>query len=181
MMVSPKARAAGLAGFALLAIAGLTACTPAEDAKSDTSHEAYKPKELNAPFYVIKEYSPERDPVADLAETIAVAQAEDKRILLIIGGEWCIWCHYLADYLEADNAVQAAFDESFVVSKINWSDENKNEDFLGQYPKAEGYPHFYILDSDGSFLESQGTAVLEKDKSYDPEKMLAFAEKWKKG
>ena len=158
----------------------LSACTPAVEDEQVGEHAAYAPKELNAPFYVIKEYNPDRDPVADLAQTVDVAQAENKRILLVIGGEWCIWCHYLADYLEADKTVQAAFDESFVVSKINWSDENKNEDFLSQYPKAEGYPHFYILESDGTFLESQGTAILEKDKSYDPEKMLAFAEKWKK-
>lgn len=151
------------------------ACSPSE--RTAEEHAAYAPKDLKAPFYVIKEYSPDRDPVADLAQTVEVAQAENKRILLIVGGEWCIWCHYLADYLEEDLDVQKAFDDSFVVSKINWSDENKNEDFLGQYPKADGYPHFYILESDGTFLESQGTAVLEKDKSYDPEIMLAFAEK----
>lgn len=174
-------RVAALIGAVSLSSMALSACSPAAKTESETQHEAYEPKELKAPFYVIKEYSPDRDPVADLAETVAVAEAENKRILLVIGGEWCIWCHYLADYLEEDMTVQAAFDESFVVSKINYSDENKNEDFLGQYPKAEGYPHFYILESDGTFLESQGTAVLEKDKSYDPEKMLAFAGKWKKG
>lgn len=156
----------------------MAACSPSEPPAEET--HIYEPKELNAPFYVIKEYSPERDPVADLAFTVEHAQAEDKRILLIIGGEWCIWCHYLADFLEEDLAVQAAFDETFVVTKINYSDENKNEDFLGQFPKAAGYPHFYIMESGGSYLDEQGTAVLEKDKSYDPAVMIAFAEKWRK-
>ena len=159
----------------------LSACSPNQSADSGDSHEVYSPKDLNAPFYVIKEYSPDRDPVADLATTVERATAEDKRILLVIGGEWCIWCHYLADFLEENAESQAAFDQSFVVSKINYSDENKNEDFLSQFPKAEGYPHFYILESDGSFLASQGTADLEKNKSYNPKKMIAFAEKWQKG
>lgn len=76
--------------------------------------------------------------------------------------------------------VHKAFADSFVVMKVNWSPENKNEDFLGQYPESEGYPDLFILDSDGGFLAQQGTGVLEEGKSYDEQKMLDFAAKWKK-
>ncbi|MAK61356.1 MAG: thiol-disulfide isomerase [Ponticaulis sp.] len=168
-------------GLSLLAplLLSLVACGPGPEPETEEI-EIYEPKELNAPFYVIKEYSPERDPAADLAFTAEHAQAEDKRILLIVGGEWCIWCHYLADFLEEDLEVQKAFDETFVVTKINWSEDNKNEAFLNQFPPAEGYPFFIITDSSGNYIGTQGTAELEEGKSYDSAKMIAFAEKWRK-
>lgn len=166
-----------LSACALSIATMLSACSPVEEA----SARAYVPKEVRAPFYSVREYNPNRDVWADLQMTIRRAFENDKRVLLLVGGEWCIWCHYLADYLETDTKVQAAFDETFVVMKVNYSDENKNEDFLSQYPKVAGYPHFIILDSDGTFIGEQGTADLEKGKSYDQKKMLAFAEEWRKG
>lgn len=161
---------------ALSLAATLPACSPVEEA----SARAYAPKPVTAPFYSVREYNPNRDVWADLQMTIETAFADDKRILLVVGGEWCIWCHYLADYLETDMEAQKAFEETFIVMKVNYSDENKNEDFLSQYPDVAGYPHFIILDSDGTFIGEQGTADLERGKAYNREKMLAFAEKWRK-
>ena len=37
--------------------------------------------------------------------------------------------------------------------KVNKSDENDNTDFLGNYPEIPGYPHFFVLDQDGSYAE----------------------------
>jgi hypothetical protein len=64
--------------------------------------------------------------------------------------------------------------------KVNFSKENKNESFLSNYPKIEGYPHIFVLESDGAFLHSQDTGLLEKEKSYDKDKILAFLKEWKK-
>ena len=68
--------------------------------------------------------------------------------------------------------------DNFVVLKINWSPENKNEKFLSQYPKVAGYPHIFILENDGKFLFSKNTAELEKEKSYDAEKIMNFLKEW---
>ena len=62
--------------------------------------------------------------------------------------------------------------------KINYSEENKNEKFLSQYPKVDGYPHFFVLDKNGKLLYSQNTGLLEKEKSYDREKFMTFLKKW---
>jgi hypothetical protein len=63
--------------------------------------------------------------------------------------------------------------------KVNVGPENMNEEFLSQYPKAAGYPHIYILDSDGTFLHSQDTAELEDGAdSYVPEVFMAFLQRW---
>ena len=106
------------------------------------------------------EYDPARDPKADLAAGIVAAQTSGKRILLDIGGEWCIWCHILDDYLARKKDVGDAFAASFVIVKITWEPKKQNEAFLSAYPKADGYPHFYVLDSSGKFLASQNTSPL---------------------
>lgn len=63
--------------------------------------------------------------------------------------------------------------------KVNMSDENRNQDFLDQYPEIPGYPHFYLLEQDGTFLHSQGTAELESGPGYDEQKFLQFLDTWK--
>lgn len=39
-------------------------------------------------FYSVDSYDASRDPAADLAATAKLAQADNKRILLEIGGDW---------------------------------------------------------------------------------------------
>jgi hypothetical protein len=63
--------------------------------------------------------------------------------------------------------------------KVNYSDENPNTEFLERYPEIPGYPHFFVLDSDGTFLHSQGTAELEEGNGYNLQVFLAFLDKWR--
>ena len=62
--------------------------------------------------------------------------------------------------------------------KVNMSDDNDNAEFLGNYPKVEAYPHFFVLDRDGTFLHSQGTGELEEGRGYNPTVFLAFLNEW---
>lgn len=68
--------------------------------------------------------------------------------------------------------------DNFVVVKINFSKENKNEKFLSKFPAIEGYPHFFVLGGDGKFLYSQDTGALESGKHHDPDKVLNFLKNW---
>ena len=123
-------------------------------------------------------FDPSRDSFKDLKEAVVDAQNTDKRILLDVGGEWCIWCHRLDGFLEAHPELKNFMHDNFVVLKINWSPDSKNEKFLSQYPKVAGYPHIFILEKDGKFLFSKNTGELEKEKSYDAEKIMDFLKEW---
>src|SRR5262245_41978332 len=63
--------------------------------------------------------------------------------------------------------------------KVNYSSEDTNEEFLSTYPQVPAYPHFFVLDTDGSFLHSQGTAELEEGRGYNERVFLEFLERWK--
>lgn len=123
-------------------------------------------------------YDPARDPAADLRQAISEAQASGRRILLEVGGEWCVWCHYLERFLADHPDLRRRWNEGFVTVKVNYSDENPNEAFLARFPKVDGYPHLFVLDRDGALLHSQNTGDLEEGRSYSPQAVQAFLERW---
>jgi thioredoxin-related protein len=123
-------------------------------------------------------YDPSADPFADLQEAVTEAQSSGRRILLTVGGNWCGWCYTLHEYIHEHEDVLALLEQNFVSLKINMDQENRNEEFLSQYPEIHGYPHLFVLDSDGTFLHSQSTAPLEEGPSYDKAKLMSFLKEW---
>jgi thiol:disulfide interchange protein len=123
-------------------------------------------------------FDPARDAAADIRAAVAEARRSGRRVLLDVGGEWCIWCRRM-DTLFTSHADLTKFrDEHFVVVKVNWSPENKNEQVLSAYPPVKGYPHLFVLENDGTLLRSQDTGELEHGKGHDPEKVMAFLRTW---
>ncbi len=129
-------------------------------------------------------FDPAKNPAMDLDSAVAIAKSSNKRILLDVGGEWCKWCHFLDKFFDTNQDVADFLHANFVVVKVNFSKENKNEDFLSRYPKVAGYPHFFVLDTDGKFLFSQDTGALEngskENPGHDHDKVLAFLKAWTK-
>jgi thioredoxin-related protein len=132
------------------------------------------------PIYLVAKYDIERDPSQDVADAARKASATGKRILLQVGGEWCSWCHLLDEFVHTNQAISASLQSNFLVLKVNYSTENNNADFLSKFPAIPGYPHLFVLDSDGSFLHSQGTEELEEGRGYSEQAFLAFIDKWKR-
>ena len=131
-----------------------------------------------SPYTPVTKYDPKRDAAHDIEDAVAEAKRTNRRILLVVGGEWCGWCHTLDKYFGAHPDLKALRDKNFVTVKINFSDEHPNEAVLSRYPPAEGYPHIFVLDSDGKFLHSQGTGALESGNSYNLDKMNDFLTQW---
>lgn len=126
----------------------------------------------------VLEYDPARDAARDIELAVAEAKRTGRFVLLEIGGDWCIWCRYLDDFLAKQDEIREAWEETFVVVKLNVSQENKNEDVMMRYPKVTGYPHFFILDGDGNLAGSQNTGDLERGRSYNKKKFQAFLDAW---
>ncbi|MBL0512293.1 thioredoxin family protein [Aeromonas media] len=119
-------------------------------------------------------YDETRDPAKDLLAATAKASAEGKQVLLLVGGEWCSWCQEMNRFLDREPKLAQQFNRTFVVVKVNVSEQNKNAPFLKAYPEYLGVPHFYVLDAKGKLLESFNTGLLEKGKSYDEARFGKF-------
>jgi len=117
-------------------------------------------------------FDPERNPSEDLKLAIKIADAENKFIILDVGGSWCKWCRHLDSFIKASEKISVLLNERFILLKVNYSKENKNEEFLKLYPEIKGFPHFFVLDSKGNLLESKNTGELEAGESYDEDKII---------
>jgi len=144
----------------------------AEESKAKTNAPAI------APVYTVDSYDPARNPEQDLQMTVKRAKTEHKRIVLQVGGEWCGWCKLMSKYFHQNEKVAAALAKDYLIMEVNFSDQNKNREFLKKYPSIRGYPHLFVLDSDGKLLHSQNTAELEQGKGYNEQKVLEFLAKW---
>jgi thioredoxin-related protein len=129
-------------------------------------------------YIPVTKYDPKRNAAEDIQDAVKEAQRAHKRILLEVGGEWCGWCHTLDRFFEAHAELIQLRDKNFVTVKINFSEENTNKDALSRYEAIPGYPHIFVLDSDGKLLWSQNTSILERDKSYDLERLTVFLTNW---
>jgi thiol:disulfide interchange protein len=127
-----------------------------------------------AAFGVSDKFDPARDAQADVARAVAQANAEGKRVIVDVGGEWCTWCHVMDRFIAVHPDVRALIDARYVWVKVNVSPENRNEALLSRWPSISGYPHLFVLDADGTLLHSQNTGALEAGKGYDKAKFLAL-------
>lgn len=125
-----------------------------------------------------EKFDPKRDSEKDLQDAVVVASKTGRRILLDVGGEWCLPCHQLDKFLQEKKDISDVLHKNFVVIKINYSGENKNEKLLSKYPTIEEYPHLFVLDGKGRLLHSQNARGLKSGDYYDHDKVLDFLKKW---
>jgi thioredoxin-related protein len=156
---------------ALAVLVALLAVAPAAAAQT--------PAALRA-LYVNDGYDPGANPYRDLERAVERASAQNKRILIVVGGDWCVWCEILDRFLVNNADVHAVFAQSFVMLKVNMSGENQNAAFLSGFPRSAGYPDFFVLDSNGAYLVQQRTDVLEAGRDYDRAAMIEFARAWRR-
>ena len=118
---------------------------------------------LNAP------YNAKRNFVKNLRKAKKKAKRESKNIFIIAGDERCGWCNFLNEHIVRNKKLINVIDNNYIPLKVHYTDK----EFIKLFGKVPATPHFYILDSKGKLLISQGTSVFEKNKkSYNKRKFL---------
>jgi len=125
-------------------------------------------------------YNPNADAKTDLKNAITKAKAENKHVLIQVGGNWCSWCIKFHKMATTDAKIDSLIKADYVYLLLNYSKENKNLDVLRtlQNPQRFGFPVFVILDGAGKLLHTQDSGLLEMDKGYDPKKVSTFLKQW---
>ena len=158
--------------------AGQSAAAPETqvDSGSDSESERRYPKHARGFKHLPPIYDAQMDVDAQLSASLAAAKAENKRVLVMYGANWCHWCWKLHGTLESE-AVKPTLDASYVLMLI---DMDTFEDFPDRFDaNVRGFPYLTVLDAEGKVVVNQGTGKLESGRAHDPEKVKAFLEEWK--
>jgi len=128
----------------------------------------------------IKIYNPEANAKEDIQAAVKEAAKSGKHVFLQIGGNWCPWCVKFHRFVEEDAEISDFVEKNFVVVKVNYDPQHKNEEVLAElgYPQRFGFPVFVVLDGKGNRIHTQNSAFLEKDKGYDRDRVLRFYNNW---
>lgn len=135
-------------------------------------------KSIRAPIY-----DTQADGAKLIADALAVAQREHKRVLVEFGANWCIWCHRLHALLTTDPEISAYFKKYFLLVLVdvdNRAGPRRNEALIARYgnPIEKGIPGVVLLDTDGKPLKTQDTGEFESGETYDHARIMAFLKEW---
>lgn len=114
----------------------------------------------------------------EIKEATAAAGKQNKRILLVFGGNWCIDCHVLDNAFHQPR-VAPLLNGNFIVVHVDVGKYDKNLDVAKKYhiDLEKGVPSVAVLNSDGSFLNS--TSEFEKARLLTEDDVVQFLDKWK--
>ena len=128
-----------------------------------------------------KIYNPSSDAAEQIENAVAQAQAENKNVLLLIGGNWCPWCRKFHKYINEDQQIDSLINANYIRTYINYSKENKNLETLKklEFPQRFGFPVFVILNEKGERIHTQNSALLESGDGYDRKKVIGFLMDWR--
>ena len=126
-------------------------------------------------------YDTNADAGRQIAAALKTAQAENKRVILKFGANWCGWCHKLSGLLKTNAELAQIVKDHYVLVLID-VDQKHNADTVKKYgnPTQHGLPVLVVLDTDGTPLTTQDTGKLEEGNHHDPAKVKEFLEKWRK-
>ncbi len=124
-------------------------------------------------------YDDNADAKKEIREALTKAKAENKRLLLVFGANWCYDCHVL-DYRFHQPEIQPIVDKSFVVVHVDIGEGEKNVDLANKYkiPLNRGVPAIAVVDKSGTLLYSQQSGEFAPARRLPAQNFVAFLEQW---
>jgi thioredoxin-related protein len=130
-------------------------------------------------------YDKTADAKVQVARAVERAKHDDKRILLMFGGDWCGWCHKLHGLFKTNREVAQILYNEYVLVNVDTEAPNAAEllatckaALSKDEQKGFGYPFLAVLDAEGKVVKSQQTDTLEEGDHHDPKKVADFLTKW---
>jgi thiol:disulfide interchange protein len=117
-----------------------------------------------------------------LDQALARAQAENKRVLLLFGANWCPYCKVLNGLTESDPRVREILEKSYVMARIDVGStgKNRNTALIDRYEAPvfkEGIPALVITDARGKRLAPNRDNPWTLKDSTGADRFIAFLEK----
>ena len=115
------------------------------------------------------------------AKALGQANAEHKRLVVVLGGNWCQWCLALDDLMHSDSALRGYLADHYVVLKLDSAAAKVLDQSWGQ-PTRHGVPVMIFVDANGAVKHVQETVSLElwrgRILGHDPKRVLDVLQRW---
>ena len=130
-----------------------------------------------------KVYNEQINPLEQIDQAVAQAQAEDKFVICQVGGNWCPWCLRFADFITNDSTISSIIEQNFVYIHVNYHPRKATEWSAAMMkrlnnPARFNFPVFVVRDEQGNVLHIQDSSFLEEGTGYNKEKVLRFFQNW---
>ena len=129
-------------------------------------------------------YDPSVDGWAQVKAAAGHAKLDGRRVLVVVGGNWCKWCRALDRLMSENPDVKAEIGARWELVHLNWSKENKNAEAMAHLgdPDKLGFPSLVVVSPKLAVLHTQDSGAFENPDhthpGHDPAKLLAFLKQW---
>ena len=152
--------AAILAGCLVAAAAhAQTADVPAE--RGETPHPYHMGEDGHAP----------------IARALAASRSDHRTVVVMFGGNWCIWCRRLDYSLTHDAVLAPIVRQSFRFVHVDSRANHALDAELG-HPTSHGVPVLVVLGADGHPIFTQDTGLLELGDGHSRTRVEAFLRRY---
>lgn len=144
-------------------------------AQQPSADDTLKPVTAKTDLYPVN-----ADAKKEIEAALKTANADNKRVILIFGGNWCYDCHVLDQALhegEADKIVK----ESFWLVHVDIGEGDKNLDLIKKYETTLGFgvPTVVVIDAEGRVVYSSTKGEFEAARQMMKKDLVAFLKQWK--
>jgi thioredoxin 1 len=138
---------------------------------------------VNAPLKIPEQRNPnlyraDANAHQEIAQNLAEARKEGKRVLLVFGANWCEDC-YALDYAFHQPRIEPLLDANFKVVHVDIGQKDKNLDLAKKYhiDPEKGVPSLAVLSSRGGLLYS--TKEFDRARMMTEQDVIQFLTAWK--
>jgi thioredoxin 1 len=124
-------------------------------------------------------YDPRANPNDAIAQALAAAKADHKRVLLDFGADWCPDCQVLAQLFD-EPQVKPFLDAHYHVVRIDVGRWDNNLDVANRYgnPIEKGIPAVVILDAESHTITTTAGGELANARNATANEILSFLQQW---
>jgi thioredoxin-related protein len=125
-------------------------------------------------------YSATANAKTEIASALNKAKTENKRVILVFGGNWCFDCHIL-DAAFKDAQIAPIVNANYEIVHVDIGQYDHNLDLAKQYNVniKGGVPALAVLDPAGKVLFSDKGGEFESARSMSRADVVSFLNKWK--
>ena len=109
----------------------------------------------------------------DIAAAVAASRTDHRTVLVMFGGNWCVWCRRLDYALHHDPVLAPLVTAGFRLVHVD-SRANRALDREWGHPTSHGVPVVVVLGTTGRPVFTQDTGLLELGQGHSRTRVEAF-------